>query len=194
MEVWGATAGAAAAALVVGAAGICFARTLATPAPVAGVAREPLADAFLKRKSEIAERLAAAIRRQTVSVDEGAGGSSGGCACHAGAVPAPRGVARSPPSIADTRQEFLSLHSHLQSTYPLMHSKLERHVINDLSLAYVWWGSDRTLPAAGFAAHLDVVPASAEEWSVPPFEGRVSDGHVWGRGAMYVTTACRQIT
>ena len=34
-------------------------------------------------------------------------------------------------------------------------------------------------------AHVDVVPArEGEGWSVPPFEGRVADGRVWGRGAL----------
>ena len=31
--------------------------------------------------------------------------------------------------------------------------------------------------------HLDVVPADAAEWSVPPFGGVVKDGYVWGCGA-----------
>ena len=30
--------------------------------------------------------------------------------------------------------------------------------------------------------HLDVVPADAGEWSVPPFAGVVKDGFVWGVG------------
>lgn len=34
--------------------------------------------------------------------------------------------------------------------------------------------------------HLDVVPAAGEGWSVPPFSGRVQDGHLWGRGALDV--------
>jgi acetylornithine deacetylase/succinyl-diaminopimelate desuccinylase-like protein len=33
-------------------------------------------------------------------------------------------------------------------------------------------------------AHADVVPAEAADWSVPPFEGRIQDGYVWGRGAL----------
>jgi acetylornithine deacetylase/succinyl-diaminopimelate desuccinylase-like protein len=32
--------------------------------------------------------------------------------------------------------------------------------------------------------HLDVVPAQADDWSVPPFSGEVADGCVWGRGAV----------
>lgn len=33
-------------------------------------------------------------------------------------------------------------------------------------------------------SHLDVVPAIAAEWSVPPFSGEVRDGYVYGRGAI----------
>jgi acetylornithine deacetylase/succinyl-diaminopimelate desuccinylase-like protein len=33
-------------------------------------------------------------------------------------------------------------------------------------------------------SHMDVVPAVASEWKVPPFSGEVKDGYVWGRGAL----------
>jgi acetylornithine deacetylase/succinyl-diaminopimelate desuccinylase-like protein len=33
-------------------------------------------------------------------------------------------------------------------------------------------------------AHLDVVPADARAWRVPPFTGERKDGFVWGRGAL----------
>jgi acetylornithine deacetylase/succinyl-diaminopimelate desuccinylase-like protein len=32
--------------------------------------------------------------------------------------------------------------------------------------------------------HLDVVPASADEWSVPPFSGTLKDGYLWSRGSL----------
>jgi acetylornithine deacetylase/succinyl-diaminopimelate desuccinylase-like protein len=32
--------------------------------------------------------------------------------------------------------------------------------------------------------HMDVVPASADEWSVPPFAGTLKDGYLWGRGSL----------
>ena len=32
--------------------------------------------------------------------------------------------------------------------------------------------------------HVDVVTTAHQDWSVPPFEGRVQDGFVWGRGAL----------
>jgi len=33
-------------------------------------------------------------------------------------------------------------------------------------------------------AHLDVVPVEGQEWTRPPFEGKITDGFVWGRGAL----------
>jgi len=38
-------------------------------------------------------------------------------------------------------------------------------------------------PRLGLLGHLDVVPAEASEWSVPPFSGVERDGYLWGRGA-----------
>ena len=32
--------------------------------------------------------------------------------------------------------------------------------------------------------HLDVVTTAAQEWRHPPFEGKLIDGYVWGRGAL----------
>lgn len=46
------------------------------------------------------------------------------------------------------------------------------------------------LPGAGNApplllqGHLDVVPTTGQQWTHPPFEARVADGFVWGRGAL----------
>jgi acetylornithine deacetylase/succinyl-diaminopimelate desuccinylase-like protein len=39
-------------------------------------------------------------------------------------------------------------------------------------------------PSLLFLSHLDVVAADPREWSVPPFDGVVKDGFVWGRGAL----------
>ncbi len=40
-----------------------------------------------------------------------------------------------------------------------------------------------TAPSIAMLAHTDVVPAPPEGWSVPPFEGRIVDGRLVGRGA-----------
>ncbi|HEX5907066.1 MAG TPA: M20/M25/M40 family metallo-hydrolase, partial [Propionibacteriaceae bacterium] len=45
-------------------------------------------------------------------------------------------------------------------------------------------GVDMSLPALLVHGHLDVVPAHADDWSVPPFSGEIVDGCVWGRGAV----------
>ncbi|MFR9721979.1 M20/M25/M40 family metallo-hydrolase [Streptomyces sp. MS19] len=45
-------------------------------------------------------------------------------------------------------------------------------------------GADPAADALLVHGHLDVVPADASEWSVPPFSGEIRDGVVWGRGAV----------
>ncbi|GAA2728718.1 M20/M25/M40 family metallo-hydrolase [Streptomyces nogalater] len=45
-------------------------------------------------------------------------------------------------------------------------------------------GTDPSADALLVHGHLDVVPAEAADWSVPPFSGEVRDGMVWGRGAV----------
>jgi acetylornithine deacetylase/succinyl-diaminopimelate desuccinylase-like protein len=45
------------------------------------------------------------------------------------------------------------------------------------------WGGTTGEPVL-LHGHLDVVPANAADWSMPPFAGEVSDGLVWGRGAV----------
>jgi acetylornithine deacetylase/succinyl-diaminopimelate desuccinylase-like protein len=38
--------------------------------------------------------------------------------------------------------------------------------------------------AIALVHHMDVVPATAANWSVDPFRGQIKDGYVWGRGAL----------
>jgi acetylornithine deacetylase/succinyl-diaminopimelate desuccinylase-like protein len=45
-------------------------------------------------------------------------------------------------------------------------------------------GVDMSLTPLLIHGHLDVVPAQAADWSVPPFSGEVVDGCIWGRGAV----------
>lgn len=56
-------------------------------------------------------------------------------------------------------------------------------------------GSGRARPLV-LLNHLDVVPADAERWTVPPFAGEIRDGYVWGRGAtdMKGTAVCQLMT
>ncbi|TSA22653.1 MAG: M20/M25/M40 family metallo-hydrolase, partial [Actinomycetales bacterium] len=45
-------------------------------------------------------------------------------------------------------------------------------------------GVDQKRPGLVVHGHLDVVPASADDWSVDPFGGEIKDGYLWGRGAV----------
>lgn len=107
-----------------------------------------------------AERLAQALRIQTVSYQDGAQTSG---------------------------DAFLALHRHLEQAYPKTHATLGRELVSGYSLLYTWKGRNEKLKPVLLAAHQDVVPVepeTARRWSQPPFEGRISDGFVWGRGAL----------
>lgn len=51
-------------------------------------------------------------------------------------------------------------------------------------------GADPARGALLIHGHLDVVPAEAADWSVHPFSGAVSEGYVWGRGAVDMKDMC----
>jgi acetylornithine deacetylase/succinyl-diaminopimelate desuccinylase-like protein len=45
-------------------------------------------------------------------------------------------------------------------------------------------GEDSSRPALLVHGHLDVVPAQADDWQLPPFAGEIRDDCLWGRGAV----------
>jgi len=47
-----------------------------------------------------------------------------------------------------------------------------------------WKGEAGDRPALLIHGHLDVVPADADDWQVPPFAGEIRDDCLWGRGAV----------
>lgn len=52
------------------------------------------------------------------------------------------------------------------------------------SLVYRIPGTDPDAPSLALVPHLDVVPVTPAGWSVDPFSAEISDGFVWGRGAV----------
>lgn len=79
--------------------------------------------------------------------------------------------------------EFVSL---LAELYPRVHEHLELERHTDLGLLFHWKAPDA---ASGgplvLMAHYDVVPVDeSDPWTYPPFEGRIADGCVYGRGAL----------
>lgn len=84
---------------------------------------------------------------------------------------------------------FLAMHHFLEKAFPLIHKHLEKEVINKYSLVFTWKGTDPSLKPVMLTSHLDVVPVepgTEDDWKHPPFEGKISEGYIWGRGAMDV--------
>lgn len=73
----------------------------------------------------------------------------------------------------------------LAELYPLMHSELECERITDLGLLFHWKGENASADPVVLMAHFDVVPVDENDpWTHPPFQGRIEDGWVFGRGAL----------
>jgi acetylornithine deacetylase/succinyl-diaminopimelate desuccinylase-like protein len=49
------------------------------------------------------------------------------------------------------------------------------------------WEGRGQAPPLMLYGHVDVVPAEPSEWRQAPFEGKIDDGYVWGRGALDMT-------
>ncbi len=95
------------------------------------------------------------------------------------------------PTVSAERPEtgdgpFEDLIALLADLYPLLHEHLACERIGGLGLVHTWAGQDAEADPVVLMAHYDVVPVAGQqaEWSVPPFEGRITDGIVWGRGAL----------
>lgn len=82
---------------------------------------------------------------------------------------------------------FGQLLRYYRQTFPLVHQRLRRQVVNDFGLLYEWKGSDASLKPLLLVAHQDVVPVepgTETNWTRPPFAGLVADGFLYGRGAL----------
>lgn len=148
---------AGAAGIVVVLLVVMLAVTLATPSRQVDV---PPAPQVAIDVAAAAQRLAGALRIATVSHPD--------------------------PGAFDTA-EFLRFHRYLGDNFPLVHARLERETVNELSLLYRWPGSDPALAPILLLAHYDVVPVvpgTEDRWEQPPFGGVIADGFVWGRGAI----------
>lgn len=108
-------------------------------------------------EAQAAQRLSGAIRIRTVSVVEGR-----------------------------DAQAFAEFRAYLASNWPLVHQRLQREEVGE-SLLFTWKGSDAAAAPVVLLAHQDVVPvdpSTEHKWTQPPWEGRIADGFVWGRGAL----------
>ncbi len=84
-------------------------------------------------------------------------------------------------------KELLAFHEFLARSFPLVHSRLKREVVEKYSLLYTWQGSAPSEKPVLLLGHLDVVPVipgTQEAWQQPPFGGVIDDGFIWGRGTL----------
>ncbi|KAJ2932620.1 hypothetical protein H1R20_g4468, partial [Candolleomyces eurysporus] len=82
---------------------------------------------------------------------------------------------------------FEPFHEYLQTTFPLVHSTLNRTKVNTYGLVYEW-GAAGPISAKPvlFAAHQDVVSVentTVGQWTHPPYSGFYDGQRVWGRGS-----------
>jgi carboxypeptidase PM20D1 len=83
--------------------------------------------------------------------------------------------------------QFLKFHLFLQRSFPLVHARLRREVVDSGSLIFTWRGTDTTLAPVLLMGHMDVVPVepgTEKAWTHPAFSGAIVDGSVWGRGTL----------
>ena len=82
---------------------------------------------------------------------------------------------------------FDQFKSHLERCFPALHAVAEDERFHRSAWLYTWPGSNPDLDPVMFIAHQDVVPieeATLSDWTYPPFEARIADGYVWGRGTL----------
>lgn len=84
--------------------------------------------------------------------------------------------------LADQSQ-FEGFRALLKELYPSVFERFESEIIGRNGLLLRLRGRGEAEPSV-LMAHYDVVPANEQEWSVPPFEGRIHEGEVWGRGTL----------
>lgn len=104
---------------------------------------------------------------------------------------------------------FDSFKLYLRKVYPLIYQHADYEEVNQYGLVFRWKGKDSTVAPVLFLSHMDVVPPGsarvkdstvnvfdlsttttvpadsiAEEWDFAPFSGAVSNGKIYGRGAL----------
>jgi len=94
--------------------------------------------------------------------------------------------------------EFERLHAWMQTSWPAVHSAMQRETVGGYSLLYHVQGSDPALAPVLLMAHQDVVPVepgTEGDWIRPPFAGDIApcgdiEGDcVWGRGTLDVKSS-----
>ncbi len=84
-------------------------------------------------------------------------------------------------SSLENDKEFNGLIEALPKLYPNVFKKCEVKRFDGRAILIKWTGESSDHPAV-MMSHYDVVPVNEDMWTVPPFEGVIKDGALYGRG------------
>lgn len=93
-----------------------------------------------------------------------------------------RTVSRRDPA-REEDAEFQGFSDALARLFPNVTAACSRRDFAGRAILYRWQGRGEGEPAV-LMAHYDVVPAAAEAWEKPPFEGILEGDVLWGRGTL----------
>jgi len=82
---------------------------------------------------------------------------------------------------------FRAMHDYIAKSFPHVNSALTHEGVGEDALLYEWKGSDASLAPIVLMGHMDVVPVdpgALKLWTHAPFSGDISEGFIWGRGAL----------
>ena len=71
----------------------------------------------------------------------------------------------------------------LEVAFPNASNSMTRTIVGGFTPLYLWKGTDISQRPVLVSGHYDVVPIEGE-WSRDPWKGEISEGYVWGRGAL----------
>lgn len=81
----------------------------------------------------------------------------------------------------DQYEKFLEF---LPEAFPALFAAAEKEIISNYSIVLKLAGRNPAAQPVLLLAHYDVVPADEGAWKYPPFEGRVVENALWGRGSL----------
>jgi len=82
---------------------------------------------------------------------------------------------------------FVNFNRYIRREFPNVFNTLESYTINEHSLILKWTGTQQLKKPILLMAHMDVVPIdtqSLDQWTFPPFSGKIDEEIIWGRGTM----------
>ncbi len=83
----------------------------------------------------------------------------------------------------EDESQFEGFRALLPELYPTVYEKCELERLGRTGILLKLKGRGDGQPSV-FMAHYDVVPADEASWKEPPFEAKIVDGELWGRGAL----------